>query len=173
MILRLAACAAIMLGCGYLGILFASGFKARVRQIGEFTAALSQLEFDIDFLNITVRESFEKIAGNSPPGIACIFSYVAERMEEERCVKTEKLWERAIRINRSELFLTDGDVAILADFSKNLGCGSRDNEINNIRAAIMRLKLAEDEARAEASGNVKMYRGLGLLCGIFLVIVLL
>ena len=37
----------------------------------------------------------------------------------------------------------------------------------------MRLKIAQDEARCDAGRNVKMYRGLGVLIGVFMVIVLL
>ena len=37
----------------------------------------------------------------------------------------------------------------------------------------MRLKLAEDESRSEEKRNVKMYRGLGFLFGVFAVIVLI
>ena len=71
------------------------------------------------------------------------------------------------------LNLTDGDIQIITDFFKTLGSGDREKEKNNIRITALRLKMAVEEAKIEAEKNSKMYRGLGFLSGIFLVIVLL
>ena len=85
----------------------------------------------------------------------------------------KKLWERALHRFSDELFLTCDDIGVLLDFSKNLGSGDRSCEKNNIRHALSRLKIAEDEAREVAVRNEKMCRGLGLLAGVFVVIVLI
>lgn len=173
MITHIAAYAAILIGCAYLGALFASKFKKRVEQLTELKCALAQLEFDIDFLNTPIYESLEKAAERSSGGVALVFAYIARRLRDERCVNMGKLWMRAVRLYRTELFLSDEDIKILTDFAENLGCGNREKEMNNIKAAVMRLGVAENEARTAASGGVRMYRGLGILCGVFLVIVLL
>ncbi len=170
--LRLTACAAILAGCGYLGIMLGSCYHLRCKQLGEFRRALKQLEFDVDFLSITLCESFEKIVHNSCGGVKSVFEYVTKRLKENRCDDMEKYWVRALKIYGYELKLNDEDKRILTDFAKNLGTGNRETELNNIRAADMRLKVAEEDACREAKKNSKMYRGLGFLSGIFLVIVL-
>ena len=172
MILKMAASTAILGGCGYLGIMFGTCYKKRAQQIGEFRNALKQLEFDVDFLSITLCESFEKIVSSSSNGVKQVFTYVLKRLRENRCADMEKCWDYALKMYGSELYITAEDKKILTDFAKNLGTGNREKEMNNIKAADMRLKVAEDEAHAEAKKNSKMYRGLGFLCGIFLVIVL-
>lgn len=172
MILKMAASAAILGGCGYLGIMLGSCYKKRAQQLGEFRCTLKQLEFDVDFLSITLCESFEKIVRSSNSGVKLVFKYVLKRLRENRCADMEKCWECALKRHSSELYITAEDKKILTDFAKNLGTGNREKEMNNIKAADMRLKVAEDEAYAEAKKNSKMYRGLGFLCGIFLVIIL-
>ncbi len=173
MTMHLLASGAILLGCAYLGILFASSYKRRVEQITEFENVLMQLEFDIDFMGITLDESFEKIVKNCDGGVKDVLQYVCERLRKDRFSDMPKLWERGFKRFKGDIFLTDDDIDILIEFSKTLGCGDKTREKNNIKMASMRLKLAEEEAREEAKRNMKMYRGLGLLTGVFLVIVLI
>lgn len=173
MIARFAAGLTVLLGCGYFGILLASNYTKRVRQITEFEEAIKQLEFDIDFLNLPLLESLEKTVRSVQGTVKEILRYICERMCEDRCADSERIWHRAFKKFRYELAMTDDDVKILLDFSKNLGSGDKYSEKNNIRATLMKLKLAEDEAREIAKTNVKMYRGLGFLTGIFIVLILI
>lgn len=173
MILKLVACAAIIGGCGCMGIMLGTRCKKRTQQLGEFRSALKQLEFDVDFLNITLCESFGKIASNSSEGVRSVFSYIMKRLSENRCIDMESCWAKAFKIYSNELYINDDDKKIIEDFAKNLGSGDRENEMNNIKAADMRLKIAEEDSHTEGEKNSKMYRGLGFLCGIFLVIILI
>ena len=135
--------------------------------------ALRQLEFDIDFLGITLAESFERIAFNFDGAVGQVFEYTAALMKKKKCSDFLNIWNSAISAYGGELYLRESDRSILAEFARNLGAGDRESEKNNIRAALMRLKLAEDEARCDEKRNVKMYRGLGFLFGVFAVIVLI
>lgn len=173
MILRIFASGIVLLGCAYLGLLFAASYKKRVMQLAEFENALIQLEFDIDFLNIPLADSLKKIERNCEKGVKDVFAYIRERIETDRCINMQSLWKRALSKFKEELFLSDDDKKILIDFSKNLGSGDRINEKNNIKLTLARLGIVGEEAREIAARNSKMCRGLGLLAGIFIVIVLI
>ena len=173
MVLRTVACFSLILGCGGIGMFFSNRFKARVRELELLQNAITELEFDIDFLNITLDRSFEKLAKNSDGPLKEVFSYVAYRLRENPGSDMGRIWKRAIFKYNQSLSLTASDVQILMDFSKNLGAGSREKEKNNIKLASMRISIALDEARLDAQRNTKMYRGLGFLAGIFMVIILL
>lgn len=169
--LRAVACAVILAGCGYLGSVLAAGYKKRTETLALFSDALRRLEFDIDFLNITLAESFERMAANFDGAVGEVFSYTARCMRKKKCSDFPQVWSRALEEYGDELYLKESDTAVLIEFSRNLGTGDRANEKNNIHAAIMRLTLAESEARDEEKVNVKMYRGLGFLFGVFAVII--
>jgi len=171
--IKLLACAAILGSCSGLGILFAAGFKKRVKQLAELENAFVQLEYDVGFLNIPLDEAFEKISKNSNNGISDIFKYISYRLKKNKCCDMPKVWKRAIERSEYDLYLNDADKQILLDFSKTLGQGNSEKEKNNIKLTLMRLKIAQTEALTAASSNVKMYRGLGVLVGAFIVILLL
>lgn len=171
--IRFMASAAILAGCGYCGMLFASALKKRCEQLETFGRMLDLLEFDIVFLNIPLVEAMEKLSQSSKGVFRAFFEFIAREMKAMRCGDMRGLWQRAFERFDGELFLKDEDIRILTEFSQNLGSGDKTSEKNNIRAAAMRLKTAEEDARELARVNMKAYRGLGLLSGAFLVILLI
>lgn len=173
MTVRLAASLVILVGCAYLGFSIASAFRRRARQLEEFYLVIKQMEFDIDFLNMPLYEAFKRVSGICEGGVKNVIDYVGGSLTENHCVDMHSLWKKAFERFEHNLELNEADKRIMLDFAKNLGCGDRVREKNNINAAAMRLKVAGDEARTTAEVNGKMYRGLGVLGGIFVVIVLL
>ena len=173
MIVYWTAYAVILVGCAYLGIIFSDSFRKRVRQLEEFEMVIKQMEFDIDFLNTPLARTLKRLSGMSDGVVGDVVGYVCDGLSGTSCVDMQNLWKKALERFENRLNLTLEDKKIILDFSKNLGCGDRTREKNNINAALMRLKVAEDDARIAAAKNIRMYRGLGVLVGIFIVIVLL
>lgn len=170
---RIVAGIVVLTACGYMGLFLADKFKRRVRELEELENAMTQLEYMIDFLGITLSEAFAKIASNTETQLKWVFLYVSERLKKSPSSNMQGVWQRAIEKYREGLSLSDKDLEILKDFAAMLGTGDRETEKNNIKITTMRLKLAAEEARLERGKNVKMYRGLGFLCGMLIVIVLI
>lgn len=162
----------VILGGGYLGIMYASQFTSRVQQLEAFRRALSQLEFDIRFLSLPLTEAMEKVAISQTGAIEKIFRETAVGLNQHKGAQVVDIWEAAVQKYRCRLCLTEQDWLSVSSFSHSLGCGDIESEIGNIRAAQMRLSVAEEEARSLAKKNVRLYRGLGLLAGIFVTIIL-
>ena len=53
---------AVVLGCGYIGVVFASRMEARVRQLEALEAMLTQLAFNIGFLALPLSEAMRQAA---------------------------------------------------------------------------------------------------------------
>ena len=64
------------------------------------------------------------------------------------------------------------DLEFSREFAKNLGKGDVDSEINNIKAACAKLTLAKARAEGELARRGKLWRGMGMLGGMLLVILL-
>ena len=93
--MRLIACAVILAGCGYLGAVFAGAFKKRTESLMLMSDALRQLEFDINFLSVTLAESFERIALNFDGAVGQVFEYTAARMKKKKCSDFLNIWNSA------------------------------------------------------------------------------
>lgn len=171
MIVRIIAALVVILGSGYAGLCLASKYEVRVKQLSDFQTALCQLEFDISFLDVTVTEAFSKVAQSQSGAVKKVFEFAGEDMNSSRGTPVSKAWQTAVKRCGRLLYLEDGDLEILDEFSKNLGTGDRSSEINNIKVACLKLKATEEEARTEQKKNSKLCRQAGVLIGLLITVI--
>ena len=162
----------IIFGCAYIGITYASKYEIAVSQISCFINAFKMLEFDISFLRLPLCETFERISKSQKGTVKKVFEYMSKELSDKKIDNAGDLFKASLNRYSKELLFGDEVKNTLYDFSENMGCMDVENEIVNIKAACVKLKYFEEEARESAKKNVKMCRGLGLLAGIFIVIVL-
>jgi len=170
-ILEIIASIIIITGSAYIGIIYASKYENSVKQIESFADALKMLEFDISFLRLPLTEAFERISKNQSGVIKKFFKFLSEELKEKNSKNVGELFKKAVFKYKNELLIGENAENILLDFSNNMGLMDAQNEIANIKSAYTKLKYYENEARESAKKNVKMCRGLGLLAGIFIVLV--
>ena len=165
---------AIVVFCSaYIGILLARKLYLRSRQLAQIQAALGTLEFEITFLNLPLTDALYKVGiGDSSP-VDKLFLQFSDQLRHCRGMAVKRAFERALALNGHLLALADEDKEILLEFAGKLGGGDKDSQVQNIRAALIKLKAAEDEASEVARKNGSLYKGLGVLAGVFLVIVLI
>ncbi len=169
--MKLIAAAILVLGGGYLGILFASSLAIRVNQIEEMRLALTRMSFNISFLKMPVKEALTSASKTSKGGVCRVLLDVANMIENEG-LSPSCAWERAILKNRSALCLTKSEIDILEEFANNLGKGDTENEINNIKATCAKLSLSQTTAEGERDSKGRLWRGAGLLAGMFVAVLL-
>ena len=169
--IRIIASAAIVMGGGYIGLLFSSRLATRVAQIEQFICALTQIEFNISFLKMPITKALFAASSSNEGTVGRIFAEVAEQIKALN-ISPSVAFERAVLKNRDCLCVLKEDMEIISEFAKNLGRGDVDSEVNNIRAACAKLKLAKERAVGDLEGRGKLWRGMGMLGGMFLVILL-
>ena len=160
--------AAIISGCTYLGVLLGERYKKRIIQLVSFQNALDILKFNILFLNQPLSEAMKKVSQSHDGVVEKIFSEMSGELTHS--TTAAEVWRMIMEKYKRDLFLTDEEINVLLDFSERLGISGRDDQIDNIDAAITRLQAFEVDARKEGEKNIKMYRGLGVLSGILIVI---
>ncbi len=170
-VLKIIASAVVVLGGGYIGILAAAELETRVRQIEELLGALSQIGFNISFLKMPLSRAIRGVADGQRGAVGGLLGSVAKQIAEDG-VSPDTAFERAIRKSRGSLCIGKGEIEILSEFTKNLGRGDTESEINNINLACAKLTLARDNARGELSQKGKLWRGMGLLGGMLVVVLL-
>ncbi|MEG2380157.1 MAG: stage III sporulation protein AB [Oscillospiraceae bacterium] len=172
MIIKIIAATIIVASSAYIGMYMASRFDVHVKQLESFQKALAQLEFEITFLNLTVVDALAKISGNRSGTIKKIFSMTSENLKNNRSLSVFSAWKMAIDNHKNMIYITKDEIEILNDFALNLGTGDKSSEISNIKVTCLKLKVAEDMAREEREHNTKLYKGMGILTGLLVVILI-
>ncbi len=170
--LRVLAALVIVLGGGYIGMLFAAKLTLRVKQLDQLLMMVRQIGFNISFLKMPISEAISSAASSRHGAAAQIFKDAAEDIKSGK-ISVLAAIERALASCRGGLCITDDDTEILTELARNLGRGDAEYEMNNINAAQAKLELARSMAQSEREQKAKLSKGMGLLCGMLVALILL
>lgn len=163
----------VILSSTFLGFTLANECKNRPVQLRELQGLLQMFENQISYLSDVIAEAFERISRVRGSNICVFFSRTVELLKEDTALNAPQAWEKAVNENIKKTSLNPEDKEILLAFGKMLGSSELEGQIKNIRLTMTQLKLQEEKAEACRVKNEKMYRSLGILGGIAVVIVLL
>ncbi len=170
--LKILASAAIVMGGGYIGVLVASVLDVRVTQLEQMRLSIEQMGFSISFLKMPLSDALLGAAKSRSGAVGRIFTEAAEQIRKDR-ITPSAAFERAVLKNRASLCVLEQDLQILTEFATGLGMGDAESELSNINAACARLKIAQTAAEGERDMRGRMWRGIGFLCGMLAVVLLI
>ena len=152
----------------YLGILFSKKYVARVEELVELKNALNVLKTKIRFTYQPIPEIFAEIANTSKKEVANLFENAKNKMKQETAGSA---WKKSIE--ESNLSFTKEDKDVLNDLGKLLGQTDVEGQIGQIELVTTFLDQQIEKAELERKKNEKLYRTLGLITGLGIVIVLM
>ena len=172
MIFKLLGSIIVLLSSGFLGHILSTDCKKRPQQLRELQALLQMFENRISYLADVVTEAFDRIYSCTGSEVGIFFAAASEKLKSNRGIGASAAWEAAVRENIKKTSLNKEDEEILVSFGKILGSSDLEGQIKNIRLTINQLNVQEDKAERARSKNEGMYRSLGILGGLAVVIVL-
>ncbi len=172
MLFKLLCGIVIILGFTYCGLSYGEKLKRRVTQLAEICDGLTLLEFNIRYMNYPIVEAFYNMGQSCNGVIGGIFKRSSQILAGNTGNTPGEAFLKAVNENISNLMLTNDEIHILKSFSKTLGEGDREMEISNIKTAKARLAASMSQAEEEIGKKVKIGRSMGVMLGLFVVIVL-
>lgn len=170
---KIAGSLIVILSCTFLGYVLSTDCRKRPQQLRELQSMLQMFENQISYLSDVITEAFMRIGKVCRSETGIFFTKTVEVLNESRNRSASQAWEQAVMQNIKRTALDREDEEILLTFGKMLGCTDLDGQVKNIRLALDQLKHQEVKAEVSRSRNEKMYRSLGVLGGIAVVIVLM
>jgi len=158
----------IFLTSSGIGLLVSKKYEERVNELKEFKNALNIFKTKIKFTYEPIPEIFAEISNsiNSKPGK--IFKIASNNM---KLLAAGEAW--SIAIDTEFLSINEEDKNILKNLSKLLGQTDIEGQLNQIELTSSFLDKQIEKAESERGKNEKMYRTLGMVIGLAIVIVLM
>ncbi len=128
---------------------------------------LQIIENKIKYTYEPLEEIFIDISEISSSNISMIFKKAASNIKKSG---TEIAWKESLK--ETETALTKEDKSMIEEFSTLLGKTNKEGQINQIKYVINLLDIQIEKARIEREKNEKIYKKLGLILGIGLVIII-
>lgn len=173
MIFKIAGSIIVILSCSFLGFILSRDCSKRPQQLRELQGLLQMFENQISYLSDIIAEAFERIGRVGGFGTGIFFRRTVELLKEGKVSNASEAWEQAVRQCIKMTALNREDEEIISSFGKLLGNTDIEGQIKNIRLTLGQLALQEDKAEESRKKNENMYKSLGMLGGIAVVIVLL
>lgn len=152
----------------YIGNSKANQYVYRVKELICIKSALNIFENKIKFTQSPLEEIFKSIGENSAEqNIKNIFQALA--MKEN--INIHKKWENAI--SNIESNLNSEDKNILIDMGKILGTTDVDGQVSNIKITSSFINRQIEKAEQEKEKNAKIFRTLGIVSGLTIIIILI
>lgn len=158
----------IFLSCSLIGILISKKYSNRVNELKEFKNALNMFKTKIRYTYAPLPEIFEEISESIDSNISIVFKKAADKMD---ICSAGEAWDLALKIE--DLNIDDEDRNALKKLSKLLGKTDLEGQLNQIEMTSDFLDKQIKNAENQRDRSEKMYRTLGMIMGMAIVIILI
>lgn len=158
----------VFLTTTYIGISLSNKYKDRVIDLKEMQLALNMLETKIKFTYSPLPEIFTEISEQVNSSISNIFKIADSKMKN---MNAGEAWQQAIK--ESNTNLNYEDINTLRGLSKLLGKTDVEGQVSQIEIVRNFIETQIKQAEIECQKNRKLYKTLGIVTGLGIVIILI
>lgn len=156
----------------WIGFEWSKKLNNRPKHIRQLKNALQILEAEILYSQLPLQEAFITIAKQIPQPTKSFFLALGISMEEKN-PDLYSIWEKQVNALMDVSCLSGNDQEVLNQFGRTLGQHDFDQQQKHIQLTVSHLDRELEDARDNQSRYAKMAKSLGLLCGLFIVLLLI
>lgn len=171
--IKLTGAILIILATTLTGFYYAGRLRDRTGQLRELQMALQMLETEICYGSTPLHMAFQKISKKNSGVISTLFGKCTYYLQELDGATTFECWQQALEEIQSRLCLKKSEIEWLEHFGQIVGGSDRIDQTKHIQLMMAHLKKTEVEAKEEQIKHEKMYRTLGFLAGLLIVILMM
>ena len=170
MLLRIIGSLAVIIGCTGLGLYHSSKEGFRMKELLEFKKALLILLSEIEYMRAPLNIACANIAKRATLTAQTMFLHFTELLVNSEGETAYQLWATALDGIKERSFMVAEDYNVLDGFGKTLGYLDKQMQQNAINFTVT--YIDEKVATAADSKSKRMYRSLGVICGLLITVVL-
>lgn len=170
-LLKVIASACIVLATTAVGFDMARRYRDRPQHLRQLQSALQGLATEICYGATPLPEAFASLASTHKAPVADMF-YAAAAELAIPGTPAGTGWQRGVDALLKRSALKQSDVLVVGQLGSVLGLSDRLDQERHLLLAVQHLQREEAVAEQERQQNERMWRYLGVLSGLLLVIVL-
>jgi len=163
--------AALIAGCGSLGLWLANRIRRRPAELRECLMALALLDTEIVWGVTPLPEAFCIVKERTDLPWQEFFGELQERLQQGE--PASSAWNDTISTQNTDFCLKPQDWQVIRDVGKGLGRSDSQEQHKQLELVQHQLALIKDQAVIWSEKQAKMWSYLGFLCGIAGVLILI
>ena len=153
-----------------IGFLLSSRYLNRVKELKALSNFINIIQNKIKFTRKPLKEIFLDLSKlEDDTNIKSIFFSLSKKIDNK---KLSDVWNDVIEEEKKNLSLKEEDISLLKTLGNTLGKSDVDGQMSGIDLFTELLKVQAQKAEKEKEKNTKMYKSLGAIIGLVIVIVL-
>ena len=154
--------------CFLIGNIISKRYMLRVKELKDFENALNIIESKIKFTYEPIPEIFRQTSKLLSENISKIFINASNYMKDLNC---EEAWNKSVK--ESNTYLNKEDLENIKAFGKMLGKTDKEGQVSHLELSKTFIEMQIKKANDEEEKNAKMYKTLGVIYGLAIVIILI
>ncbi|NLC77629.1 MAG: hypothetical protein GX750_08430 [Clostridia bacterium] len=155
-----------------MGILAGRRLAARPRQLQRLRNDLMYLETEINYGATPLPEALGKLVKYSQWPVTVLWQETLSSLANGEGLMAEEAWRHGIHSFAEKADLTKTDLAVLRDFGTGLGMTNRHEQLKKFKFIQEQLGSLHSQAEVLRARHERMWRTMGILGGIALIILL-
>lgn len=173
MLIKLLCSILIFTGCTFIGLSFSASIKKRPVELKRMKDAINFLQNEICFLENLLPEALEN-SGSLYGGFAGeVMLYASAKLKGFPGIPFTDIWKEAVETTLKDSPFSSGDKALLTSMGNMISNKESDWLSRNLQNLANRLESHEKSAAETAKKSGNLYRKLGMLGGLIIIILLI
>ncbi|MCL2187490.1 MAG: stage III sporulation protein AB [Defluviitaleaceae bacterium] len=172
MLVRLIGAMVVIGASCALGFHYAAQETQRVKDLLSLKKALLILASEIEYMRTALPAASLNIGKRVGGWVGEMFTHFGEKLASSEGETTYQLWAQVLSAAKENAQLADEDWRVVEDFGKTLGYLDITMQKNAINYAVEYIDEKAASLQIQADKNKKMYRSLGVICGLLLAVVM-
>lgn len=156
-----------------IGLYFSMMMKGRVKDLKALKKEIYLLRGDISYGATPLPEAIGMLARRSKDHFQPFFQALSVELEKLDGLTFAEIWDKCMLTSLGDTFLNDVDKELLKKLGDTLGYMDKEMQIKSIDLYAEQLELELTEAIQSEKEKTRLYNMLGVLCGIFITVVLI
>ncbi len=162
----------ICISTAAIGLKIGDAERTRYRSLCGLIFALDFIIAEISCLLTSAKEMFEKLSVQAPEPINQFFCKCALCLETKTDSSLTQIWQEEIS-KADYLHLKEPELQLFSEVAVTFGRYRADEQVALLKGIRTQLESIKEVTKEEQGRNVRVYRSLGIACGIALAILLI
>ncbi len=159
----------VVISSGLMGLKLSNDYIGRIIRLNDFKKMMKVLKNEITYNNESILEAIKKTANTNDQVINDFLLEVIHIYEVENLSLNDS-WIKATDNTLKESNIAKPDLELISQIGNNLGITCKATQIDYIENFIFKIDLIEEELQSKKEEKCKLYKSMGVMTGLLIVI---
>lgn len=163
----------IIISTSLIGFYYGDKYSDRLSNLIYLEQCFKILETEIVYGANPLPEALTNVYKKGNKKVSFVFKEISDHLKANKNGDLFQSFYSVVGILRNSLSLKDEDIELFLSLGRVLGSSDRKDQEKNFNFLFKQISVLQREAKIEKDKNEKLYKNLGILSGITILIILL